>query len=91
MPDDFDFDSIIIDDNTETIESTAWQYAEMLLDQSALPEDQKVTVQYEINDCQFAFELQDIINRLKECQPDRIDGGGNYGQKDILRKLRSFI
>ena len=89
MPDDFDFDSIIIED-AEQLDESAFQYAEMLLDQSALPEDQKATVQHEINNALLPFELKDIIDRLKECQPDRIDAGANYNQTDILRKLRRF-
>ncbi len=87
MPDDFDFDSIIIED-AEQLDESAFQYAEMLLDQSALPEDQKATVQHEINTPLLPFELKDMIDRLKECQPDRIDAGANYNQTDILRKLK---
>lgn len=87
---DFDFDSIEIEDPAH-IDGGAFEYAETLLDTCALDVDQKQIMQWRINNCSLPFEMEEIINEIKAAQPCRIDGGGNYGQRDILRKLRSFI
>ena len=75
-------------DSSERIDERSLEYANNLLDTSGYDDNQKLQMQYEINDCLFNFELYDIIKKLKDAQPDRIGGGMNYNQTDIKTKLR---
>ena len=61
-------------------------YIESLLNNSLLREEEK-RYDLEILTEQEAIQL---IEYLQKNQVDIIDSGRNYGQKDILRKLKQF-
>jgi len=77
-------------ESSDMIDESSVEYAERLLDTSSYDEEQRLLIQYDINDCLFASELYEIIRKLRDAQPDRIDGGFNYNQTDIKRKLRQY-
>jgi len=89
--DDLSWLDDIKEESTETIDSKAIEYAESLLDNAMIEDNMRLHFQYEINDCLFTYELYEVIGRIKDALPDRIDGGLNYNQTDIKNKLTNLM
>ena len=89
--DDLSWLDDIKEESTETIDEKAIEYAESLLDNAMIEDNMRLQFQYEINDCLFAYELYEVIKRIKDALPDRIDGGLNYNQTDIKAKLANMM